>query len=327
MLCVYHRETDPYFHLAAEEYLLKERSEDWFMLWRSTPSVIVGKHQNAYAEVNLAYVTAQQIPVVRRLSGGGTVFHDLGNLNFTFIMGGQEHGKVDFRRYTRPLLEVLHALDLPARFEGKNDLRIKGKKCSGNAEYLYKQRILHHGTLLFASQLGVLRQALAVDLRKYEDNSIKSIRSQVTNISEHLRQPLTIQAFVDMVLRHILETHPGAAPYEFDECDLRRIRELRDQKYVTWEWNFGTSPKYTFRNAVSTNDGKRVEIELHVERGIIREVVLRGDGLERAECAAIERILVDTGHGKDHLREKFLQADIGACLSDISIAELIEAMF
>jgi len=186
MLIINDLRTDPYFNLAAEEYALKNFKADCFMLWRNEPSIIVGKHQNTLAEINLDYVKKRNIKVGRRLSGGGAVFHDLGNLNFTFIStGAQENRLVDFRRFTMPILEVLQNLGIEAVFEGRNDLTIHGRKFSGNAEHVWKNRILHHGTLLFSSVLTDLSEALKVDPLKFRDKAVKSIRSRVTNISKH----------------------------------------------------------------------------------------------------------------------------------------------
>jgi lipoate---protein ligase len=160
MLCIYNPSTEPYFNMAAEEYLLKNFSANIFMLWRNDNAVVVGKHQNSLAEINHDFVQQNNIKVVRRLSGGGTVFHDLGNLNFTFITNGEGEELVNFRKFTQPILEVLLQLGVHAKFEGRNDLTINGLKFSGNAEHVFKKRTLHHGTLLFSSKISDLTQAL-----------------------------------------------------------------------------------------------------------------------------------------------------------------------
>ena len=333
MLCIYNTCIDPYFNLAAEEYLLKEHAEDCFMLWRNAPAIIVGKHQNTNAEINGSYVNEQGIKVVRRLSGGGAVFHDLGNLNFTFIMSGEDHGKIDFRRYTLPILQVLQQLDVNAKFEGRNDLTIDGRKFSGNAEYLYKNRILHHGTLLFAAHLPDLSQALNVDPLKYSDKSIKSIRSRVTNICDHLKHPLDITVFAEMLRQHVLGMYADAVHYEFSEADIQRITELRDQKYMTWEWNFGASPKYTFRKNTPTKYGGHLEIILNVEHGIIREAKIYGDCFYKDAIVEIENIVRDTMHDRDCIHKQMMSVPLRLnrptknLLNNVSIDEFIDAMF
>ena len=244
MLYIYNKNTNPYFNLAAEEYVLKEFQEECFMLWRNEPSIIVGKNQNTLAEINLDYVRQHKIPVVRRLSGGGAVFHDLGNLNFTFIVNEDVSSFSDFRRFTQPIIDVLRKLSINAEFSGRNDITIDGKKISGNAQYYYKNRILHHGTLLFSSSITDLSAALKVRPVKFEDKGVKSVSKRVTNISEHLKEPITIEQFIDLIMNHIREQTRGSEMYEFTQEDIEKIEKLVREKYSTWEWNFGTSPDY-----------------------------------------------------------------------------------
>ena len=234
---------DPWFNLAAEEYVLKNFSDDVFMLWQNHNAIIVGKHQNTLAEINLEYVKEKNIKVVRRMSGGGAVFHDLGNLNFTFIMNGEEGHLVDFRKFTRPILDVLLKLNIDARFEGRNDLTIGGLKFSGNAEHVYKQRVLHHGTLLFSSLMSDLSNALKVNPLKYKDKAVKSIRSRVTNISEHLNQELDVLQFRDLVMDHIMDIYPDCEMYDYTPEDLTHINNLvsREESLKVFENRFRAS--------------------------------------------------------------------------------------
>ncbi|MDP2424542.1 MAG: lipoate--protein ligase family protein, partial [Bacteroidales bacterium] len=233
MLCINRNETDPWFNLAAEEYVLRSFTDDCFMLWRNEPSIIVGKHQNTLAEINHNFVREHGIRVVRRISGGGAVYHDQGNINFSFVANGEKDKLVDFRRFTKPILEVLVNLGVDARFEGHNDLKINGMKFSGNAEHVYKNRVLHHGTLLFDSDLEMINQALTIDSEKFSDKAVKSIRSKVKNISYHLPGQMEITDFMDIVLNHVLKSHPDATLYSFDELDYERIEELVRTKYST----------------------------------------------------------------------------------------------
>jgi len=187
MLCIENNHTDPYFNLAVEEYLLRNFGEDCFMLWRNKASIIVGKHQNALAEINYDYVKENNIDVIRRLSGGGTVFHDLGNLNFTFIQNvNKNENIVDFKRYIEPIVKVLQQQGVNAKHEGRNDIMIGGRKVSGNAEHVFKKRVLHHGTLLFSSEISNLSKALKVNPLLYQDKGVKSVKSRVANINQFL---------------------------------------------------------------------------------------------------------------------------------------------
>ncbi|MBL7970039.1 MAG: lipoate--protein ligase [Prolixibacteraceae bacterium] len=274
-LCINQTSTDPYFNLAAEEYFLKNFQEDFFMLWRSQPSVVVGKHQNALAEINHEFVRKNQIPVARRLSGGGTVFHDPGNVNFTFIRSVEKISEVNFKVFTVPVVNALKKLGVEAYTTGRNDLLIDGKKISGNAEHVHKNRVLHHGTLLFDSHLEALKGALKVDLSRFEDKAVQSNRSEVTNISDYLPDPVSVGEFTEFLFGEIRQNYPEFQVYELSADDLEAINGLRDQKYRTWNWIFGYSPRYRFNNKVDTANGE-ILVSLLVEKGLISEVSVSG---------------------------------------------------
>lgn len=326
MLCIIRHETDPYFNLAAEEYVLKQLHHDCFMLWRNENAIIVGKHQNTLAEINVDYVKEKDIKVVRRLSGGGAVFHDMGNLNFTFIASGENHKLVDFRKFTLPILEVLQKLDIEAKFEGRNDLTIEGKKFSGNAEHVYKNRVLHHGTLLFSSVMADVSNALKVDPDKFTDKAVKSVRSRVTNISDHLKSTITVLEFRDLILKHVMEATPGAELYTFTPEDVEAITKLRDEKYITWNWNYGYSPKYNFRKTVKTNGGK-LEVLLEVNNGIIQKAKFFGDYFNKLDPAEIESALIGLNHTHEAIEQSLSVFETELYFLNVSRQELISALF
>jgi len=326
MICIRRTETDPYFNIAAEEYVLHEFTDDCFMLWRNEPSVIVGKHQNTLAEINYDFVAQNKIKVVRRISGGGAVFHDLGNINFTFIMNGQPGQLVDFRKFTQPIIDVLATLDIEAKFEGRNDLTIDGKKFSGNAEHVFKNRVLHHGTLLYRSTINNLAGALNVDPDKFRDKAIKSVRSRVTNISEHLKEALEIEDFISLVMNHILEMYPNAELYQFSDQDRKIIQELVQTKYGTWDWNYGYSPKYNFKKSIRTNGGK-VEFNFDVKDGIIEKANIYGDFFSRANIHDLEQALIGIPHHEKEVLKVLDSFEIGTYFKNITLEELIPALF
>lgn len=327
MLIIRRHNTDPYFNLATEEYVLKEIKDDSFMLWRNAPSIIVGKHQNTLAEINLDYVSENDIKVVRRLSGGGAVFHDLGNLNFTFTMLGEGNNLIDFRKYTEPILEVLVKLGIDARFEGRNDLTIEGKKFSGNAMHIWKNKVLSHGTLLFSSHMPDLGKALNADPLKFKDKAVKSVRSRVTNISEHLKTPMDVMEFSTLIENHIMEKYPEAILYELSEEDHARIRELVQFKYGTWEWNFGYSPQYNFRKVLRTNNSGTLEFDIDVTDGIIRDIKIFGDYFNMCEPEEIENALRNVQHAEGKIRNALAPYNISDYFNNLTVDEFVEGMF
>ena len=327
MLIIKRHNTDPYFNLATEEYVLKEIADDSFMLWRNAPSIIVGKHQNTLAEINVDYVKKNNIPVVRRLSGGGAVFHDLGNVNFTFIQTGKSEMLVDFRKFTQPILDVLLKLGIGARFEGRNDLTIGGKKFSGNAEHIWKHRVLHHGTLLFSSKMADLSLALNVDPLKFQDKAVKSIRSRVTNISEHLKEPMDVMKFADLINDHVASMYPEAKLYDLSDEDHKKINELVRSKYNTWEWNFGYSPNYNFKKILRTEKSGTIEFDLDVKNGIIIHIKIFGDYFSKFDTEEIEEALVGVSHEESAISKALERFNLGDYFANLEMGEFLRGIF
>ena len=294
--CLKHNSLDPYFNLAAEEYLLKNFTEDFFIIWRSERSIVVGKHQNALAEINHGFVKDNNIYVARRLSGGGTVFHDPGNVNFTFIRSVKEISEVNFKIFTEPIIQSLQKLGLAAYTTGRNDLMVDGKKISGNAEHVYKKRVLHHGTLLFNSDLAKLKGALNVDLSRFEDKSVQSNRSPVTNISEYLSKHMNVDDFSDFIFDDVQNVFQDKEIFEFTGEDIASIEILKNEKYSTWDWIYGYSPRYVFRNKIQMDSGE-IEIKMLVVKGIIQEIA--ADGLP----PEISEMMIGKRHRLDDFEE------------------------
>lgn len=242
MLFIQNDNTDPYFNLALEEYLLKEFSEDCFMLWQNEPCVIIGKNQNPLAEINQEFVEKNNIKVARRLSGGGAVFHDLGNLNFTFIINDTQNSLRDYRKFTTPIVEVLSNLGVKAEWSKRNDLIINGLKFSGNAQYKHKNRLLHHGTILFSSSLNDVRTSLKTDI-SIKGRWVKSIPSPITNVQEHLKKPLNIDELKMIIQNHIKNTQENFSIYNLTATDIEKITKLVNKKYANNKWiNLNFSP-------------------------------------------------------------------------------------
>jgi lipoate-protein ligase A len=307
MLCIHLKTTDPYFCLAAEEYLLKNFTEDIFMLWQSENAVVVGKHQNLLAEINYPFVHENNITVCRRISGGGTVFHDSGNVNFSFIKNVKSTAEISFKQFTAPVVEALAKLGVTATTSGRNDLLIDGLKISGNAEHVLKNRVLHHGTLLFNSDLQNLGQAIKVSPGKYEGKAVQSNRSPVANISQFLKIPMTTGEFIQFLLGVQLENQENSF-YVLNENHIQSIEKLSTEKFKTWEWNFGYSPNYSFKNEVEI-DGKILTIRLVVEKGIIVEAEIEGDYFMIIESISIKNGLLQTKHDFDIIKLALLTTE------------------
>lgn len=268
MIILKRPQTDPFFNLAAEEYLVKNTSEPLFMLWQNTASVVVGKHQNALKEINRKFLKEKKTPVIRRISGGGTVFHDLGNLNYSFIDFGARERLVNFKKYSQPILDVLHNLKVNAELVGKSDLKINGLKFSGNASHVYKNTVLHHGTLLFSSALQDLDSSIKSSEIYFNDKAVKSNRSQVTNIQSHLKEAMSLEEFKQKIFDFVMTSFPKTEIRDFTKTEVKEIQQLADEKYKKWEWNFGYSPRYQYSNEFQLNN-KTITSILVVKNGRI----------------------------------------------------------
>lgn len=327
MLCIHHHSTDPYFNIATDEYIFKHLKEDCFMLWRNDNAIIVGKHQNAQAEINQSYVKEQDIKVVRRLSGGGAVYHDLGNLNFTFTRTGDDkEDMVDFHRYTKPILEVLRQLGVNAEFSGRNDLLIEGKKFSGNAEHVFKNKVMHHGTLLFSSHMPDISGALKINPLKYKDRAVKSVPKRVTNIQDHLEENIEVEEFAQRIMDYIVSSFEDCRMYEFSREDLDKIEKIKQEKYATWEWNFGYSPDYNFKQGVRSQGGT-IEMNMEVKKGIIKAVKIQGDFFHIRDIEEIEKALEGCPHEETAIQERLGRYDLEQYFKDVREEDLVAAMF
>lgn len=271
MRCIIRSETDPYFNIAAEEYIFRNFTEETFMLWRNQPSVIIGKHQNAFAEVNHAFAKAFGIKVVRRISGGGAVYHDPGNINFTWTSYGEPNSLVDFERFTYPVALALKELGLNVEIGKRHSLYIDGLKISGNAEHAYKNKVIHHGTLLFNSNLEALNLAIKPSAVKYEDKAVKSVRSNVTNIIDYLDKHISPEEFISHLFNIILQHNQTGIIYTLTADDLNGIEALKDAKYKGWDWNFGYSPAFKLETSLHS-DAIEYSLSCFVKNGIIQSV-------------------------------------------------------
>lgn len=293
---------DPAVNLALEEYALRQSppNMDLLLFYINAPSVIIGRHQNTLEEINPDYVQQNGIHVVRRLSGGGAVYHDLGNLNFSFITNYHQENYQNFRKFTEPVVRSLATLGIQAELSGRNDILVGERKISGNAQYISNGRMVSHGTLLFDSDLSNISEALQVQASKLSFKGIKSIRSRVANICEFLTQPMTIEEFRD----HLLETYftvvSEIKEYLLDSQDWAAVQKLADERYRSWEWNYGRSPDYNVQKKQRFPSGE-IDARLEVKQGIIQSVKFYGDFFAEVEPNELERQLVGVRYEREEI--------------------------
>jgi lipoate---protein ligase len=305
MISICSESHDPFINLAVEEYILHNSKDDFLILCINDPCVIIGKHQVVHREVNTKFIEKRKIPVIRRITGGGAVFHDRGNLNFTFIKQSEAGKQVDFRLYTQPVIDFLSSIGLDVVFEGKSDLTVNGLKISGNAEHVFRERVLHHGTLLFDTSLDDLRQSIKLKSDNYSTHAVESNRTSVTNLKESLQNINDIDAFETSMLNYFLNNVPCLRINSLNEDEKTTIVSLAESKYRTWEWNYAYGPPYTFTNLIEINE-KFHRCKLFVKDGIIWRCDIEGSD----EMKAAAKKLIGCRHMYTDILEKFRSDNI-----------------
>lgn len=317
---------DPQYNLAFEEYCFKnlDKAEDYVILWINGPAIIVGKNQNTSEEVNGEYVRENGIKVVRRVTGGGAVYHDLGNLNFSIITTATGSERIDFKKYNIPILKALEKLGIKGELSGRNDMTIDEKKFSGIAQSVWKSRVLNHGTLLFDTSLDVLSKALNVKADKYESKGVKSVRSRVTNIRNYLTEDADINVFRDLLLKYIFEME-GLTPevYKLTDEELEDIDKLYREKYSTWEWNYGESPDFNYKNYKKYAFGS-VDIRLDVHNGRIKDCKIYGDFFGTMDVKLLEDKLNGLKYNRQSLEEALMDEPLDKYFGNITLDEFID---
>ncbi|AJO17413.1 MULTISPECIES: lipoate--protein ligase LplJ [Bacillus] len=320
--------TDPRINLAIEEYCLKhlDPEETYLLFYINQPSIIIGKNQNTIEEINTKYVDENGIIVVRRLSGGGAVYHDLGNLNFSFITKDDGNSFHNFKKFTEPVVAALKRLGVDAELSGRNDLMANGRKISGNAQFSTKGRMFSHGTLLFDSEIEHVVSALKVKKDKIESKGIKSIRSRVANICEFLDQKMTTVEFRSMLLRYIFDTEGEIPEYKLTEKDWKIINQISKERYQNWDWNYGKSPKFNLQHSKRFQAGS-VDIRLEVQKGVIRECKIFGDFFGVGDVSDIEEKLTDVQYERKAIEEALQGVDIKHYFGNIQKEEFLDLVY
>lgn len=318
---------NPAYNVALEAYAFREllAEDELFILWINEPTIVIGKHQNAIEEINKTYTDEHGIHVVRRLSGGGAVYHDLNNLNYTIISNKSQEGAFDFKTFSQPVIETLADLGVTAAFTGRNDLEIDGKKFCGNAQAYYKGRMMHHGCLLFDVDMTVLGNALQVSKDKIESKGVKSVRARVTNILDELPEKMTVEAFSNQLLNKMKESYPDMTEYVFSDDELKNIQALADQQFGTWDWTYGEAPEYTIKRSVRYPAGK-ITTYANVEKSVIKGMKLYGDFFGIKDVADIEQALIGLRYEYPDVLAKLQTIDTTQYFTNITPQEIAKAI-
>lgn len=320
---------DPRINLAIEEYLLKTmdvEKEPVLLFYINQPSIIIGKNQNTIEEINTDYVEDNGIIVVRRLSGGGAVYHDLGNLNFSFITNDDGDSFMNYKKFTQPVVDALAKMGVNAELSGRNDILAEGRKVSGNAQFSTKGRMFSHGTLMFDTEIDAVVSALKVKKDKIESKGIKSIRSRVANISEFLKEQMTVEEFRLEILKSIFGGEENIRYYELTEDDWANIHKLSEERYQTWEWNFGKSPRFNIQKTHRFPTGG-IDIRLEVNHGVMEEVHIFGDFFGVGDMADIEQRLVGTNYDRAAISKALADIDIPTYFGGISTEDFLQLIY
>ncbi|MFZ7102651.1 MAG: lipoate--protein ligase [Peptococcaceae bacterium] len=317
---------DPRYNLALEEYVLKnlEPEDRFIILWQNEPSVIIGRFQNTVEEINAEFINKHNINVVRRMTGGGAVYHDLGNLNFSFIERTACEN-IEFRKYNERLIKALAKLGVTAEHNSRNDITIEGRKFSGNAQYIYKGKVLHHGTILFAANLEDVHAALNVNPEKFSSKAVKSVRSRVTNIRDYLAKDISVREFKDILLNTLFD-HQQLQEYQLSPDDLQNITGLMKEKYSSWAWNYGHSPAFNYHKAERFSCGK-VDVRLEIEKGLIKDAKIFGDFFSSGDITELENCLVGQKYEKDILITELCEIDLSKFFGPLTLEEFMTCLF
>ncbi len=318
--------TKPNLNLALEEYILNEYTQgDVVMLWRNESSVIIGKNQNTYAEIDVDFVEKNAIPVVRRITGGGAVFHDLGNVNFTFISDYKEGDFGAYKTFAKPVCDYLKTLGLTAEVSGRNDIEADGFKISGNAQTVVKNRILQHGTLLYSADLKSLALALKPKAQKLSGKGITSVRSRVENIKNLANSSLSTEEFLSELYEFFLSL-PDAEKKELSENDIKAAEKLCCEKYEKFEWNFGFSPEFSLVKEKRFTSGN-IEIHLQIKDGIIADIKIFGDFFGILPVSELENALIGAEFIGSAVLERIKDIPISDYISGLTSDEFLSLLF
>lgn len=320
--------SDPRLNLALEEYALRNFSAeaDYLLFYINEPSIIIGRNQNTLEEINQEYITKKNIHVVRRISGGGAVYHDLKNLNFSFITSHDIESLHNFKKFTAPVIKVLRRMGLNAELKGRNDILIDNKKISGTAQFSTGKRMISHGTLLLDTDLGEVVNALNVRMTKIESKGLKSVRSRVANISDFLKEPIDIMEFRQLLLEGLYEENEPFKEYRLTPEEWKEVHQLKNEKYDTWEWNYGRSPKFNIQRSKRFSIGE-IDLRIFVEKGHISDFKIFGDFFGSEPVESLENLMKGVRYEKEDITKTLKNIELNEYFNEVAMKEFINLIY
>lgn len=320
--------TNPKLNLALEEYCMRNLSanSDYLLFYINEPSIIIGRNQNTLEEINQEYITQNNIHVVRRVSGGGAVYHDLGNLNFSFITTHDIKNVNNFKKFTEPVIKVLKSLGLDAELKGRNDIQLDEKKISGTAQFTNGKRMISHGTLLFNTDLNEVAKALNVKMSKIQSKGHKSVRSRVANISEFMDQKIDMATFRSLLLKGLNEESEPFEHYRLTPEEWEKVHQLMHDKYDNWDWNYGHSPRFNIQRTKRFPIGE-IDLRVFIEKGYITDFKIYGDFFGAEPIENLEKMLLNARYDIDEITNRLQDANINSYFGDIDKGEFIELIY
>lgn len=329
MIYIVSKSNKPDYNIAQEEYCFKNllQFDKVFILWINEPAIIVGKHQNTLAEINEKYVQDNGIHIVRRISGGGAVYHDLNNLNYTIISNeNRENGTFDFKTFSEPVIQTLSDLGVKAEFSGRNDITIYGKKICGNAQAYINGRVMHHGCILFDVDLTVLSKALETSKDVVDAKGVKSVRSRVDNILPNLPEKITVNEFADKILDHMKSKFPEMKEYHFSEEEQQAIEKNRKEKFGNWEWNYGSNPTAEIVREKRFIPGK-IQVFINTKNGVIKDIRFYGTFFgANSDLTEVQNNLAGIKYTPEDVHKALLSFDTTPYFAGFAVEELVAAI-
>ncbi len=322
---------DTYYNLSFEEYIFKNlplEEDEYVYLWINEPSIIVGTNQNVYNEINEEYVNEKNLKVARRITGGGAVYHDFGNLNFSFVTKTKGSDQIDFKKYYIPIVNALKAIGIDAELSGRNDITIDGKKCIGSSQSIYKNRVLSNGCILFDVKMSELAEALKVRKEKLEDKGVKSVKARVTNIKPYLNnEEMTAEDFKEILKQEIFKQfNEEPKEYIMNQEDLDGVKYIYNTRFSLKEWNYGRNPK-TEKHIYKKLPAGGIELSYNIKHGKIDSLIIQGDFFGKGDVKDIEALLRQTKYQKQDIIDRLKDVDMTQYFGNVTKEEFAELFF